>query len=179
MKKFRFLTIAAVSALSGAFAVCGHAKAGEITSSYSDGYAGYTVKVSGLYEIIAYGAQGGAGVNSIGSAGVGGLGAEIGGEFRLTKNESLLILAGGRGGGGSGIGIGNIYSSGTFIGGGGGGGGGSFVFGPNMTPLVIAGGGGGGGGDSLVNAYGSNSSGFGGTKAPNGQNGGGGGRAIA
>jgi hypothetical protein len=55
--------------------------------------------------------------------GVGGLGAEIGGDFSLTQGEILQIAVGGAG-----------RSAG-----GGEGGGGSFVVGPNNTPLVIAG----------------------------------------
>lgn len=74
----------------------------------------------GVYDITAYGAQGGPG---------GGLGAEMEGQFNFTNSTTLTILVGGTGGGTGG--------------GGGGGGGGSFVV-NESTPLVIAGGGGGG-----------------------------------
>ena len=84
-----------------------------------------TVASTGMYDIIAFGAQGGSS-----SAGpfTGGFGAEIGGDLELTKGEKLEIVVGGSGGGN--------YS----------GGGGSFVlgsFGGSYVPLLIAGGGGG------------------------------------
>jgi hypothetical protein len=80
----------------------------------------------GIYDITAYGAQGGSGYDSAGGA----LGAEMEGEFSFSTSATLTLLVGGGGGRGS------IY-------GGGGGGGGSFVV-EGSTPLVIAGGGGGG-----------------------------------
>ena len=119
-----------------AFAFATPARAGTIgtgvtTIDYSGSIVPYTVITAGLYDIVAYGADGGGGY----FGGSGGLGAVIGGEFSLRANQTLNVLVGG-GGGGSG-------------GGGGGGGGGSFVVsgqGATASPLVIAGGGGGGGG---------------------------------
>lgn len=87
----------------------------------------WAVPATGLYQITAYGAQGG---NTIGADTGGGLGAQIGGDFKLTAGEVLQIAVGGAG------------EPGPVVGGGGGG---SFVVGPDNTPLVIAGGGGGGG----------------------------------
>jgi hypothetical protein len=96
--------------------------------TYSGGLVDFSVPATGDYQILAFGAQGGS-ATSGSLIGVGGLGAEIGGDFRLTVGEILQIAVGGAGGDN----------------GGGGGGGGSFVVGPGNTPLVIAGGGGGGG----------------------------------
>ncbi|HTR41438.1 MAG TPA: immunoglobulin domain-containing protein, partial [Pseudomonadales bacterium] len=104
----------------------------------------------GLYNITAYGAQGG---NDIGN---GGLGAEIEGQFRFATATNLTILVGGGGG--------------TFTDGGGGGGGGSFVV-NGGTPLLIAGGGGGSGTFSA----GSGLTGINGAGANGGTNGYGGG----
>jgi hypothetical protein len=83
----------------------------------------YTVPVSGLYDITAYGAQGGPAVS------FGGLGAEAGGDIFLSAGTTLTVLAGGQG----------AFAAGN----GGGGGGGSFVF-EGAALLVAAGGGGGG-----------------------------------
>ena len=92
----------------------------------------------GLYNITAYGATGGSATYNGLSGGIGGLGAEMEGEFNFTTTTTLTILAGGGGEGGY-----------DFTGGGGGGG--SFVF-NGATALVVAGGGGGGGSEGL--AYG-------------------------
>jgi hypothetical protein len=81
----------------------------------------YTVPVSGLYDITAYGAQGGPAVS------FGGLGAEAGGDIFLSAGTTLTVLAGGQG----------AFAAGN----GGGGGGGSFVF-EGAALLVAAGGGG-------------------------------------
>ena len=51
----------------------------------------YTVPVSGLYDITAYGAQGGPAVS------FGGLGAEAGGDIFLSAGTTLTVLAGGQG----------------------------------------------------------------------------------
>jgi Ca2+-binding RTX toxin-like protein len=108
----------------------------------------YDVTQSGVYDITAYGAQGGDGYEG----GVGGQGAEIGGDITLTKGETLTILVGGFGGPAPG---------------GGGGGGGSFVVGPGDTPLLVAGGGGGAGdvvngGSGLTTTFGGAGAGVGG-----------------
>jgi len=98
--------------------------------TYTGSVVNFTVPTTDTYQILAFGAQGGNG--NVGTGiGVGGLGAEIGGDFSLTAGELLQIAVGGAG----------LARSG------GGGGGGSFVVGPGNTPLVIAGGGGGGGGN--------------------------------
>jgi hypothetical protein len=90
--------------------------------TYTGSLVKFTVQTTGIYQILASGAQGG---TQVGVS--GGKGAEIGGDFNLTAGETLQIAVGGAG-------LSN-----------GGGGGGSFVVGPNNTPLVIAGGGGGSG----------------------------------
>lgn len=69
----------------------------------------------GLYDITAYGAQGGSG-----GVGVGGLGAEMEGQFSFATAVNLTILAGGSGGSGTSGGGGGGY-------GGAGGGGGSYI----------------------------------------------------
>jgi len=87
----------------------------------------FTVPSTGMYQIIAYGAQGGS--STVGASQTpGGKGGEIGGNFLLTGGEVIDIYVGGAGG-----------STGFN----GGGGGGTFVVGPANTPLVVAGGGGG------------------------------------
>ncbi len=89
----------------------------------------YTVPTTGLYDITAFGAQGGTNPNAVSD---GGLGAEVIGAVRLTQGTVLDVVVGGRG-----------SSSSSFATGGGGG---SFVFVPGaVLPLVVSGGGGGGG----------------------------------
>jgi len=116
----------------------------------------------GTYIITVYGAQGG-----YGAAGVGGLGAEMSGEFYFSTPTTITLLVGGAGGG---------YIRPGGGGGAGGGGGGSFVV-NGGTPLVVAGGGGGGGAatagtGAITN---SNGSGFGGGAVGGTYGGGGGG----
>ena len=108
---------------------------GSTTFTYTGKTETYTVPVTGLYDITAFGAQGGSGSPLPGFVEPGGNGAEIGGDVELTQGEVLTVAVGGQGGNGSG----DLR--------GGGGGGGSFVVGPGNAPLMIAGGGGGGGGD--------------------------------
>jgi hypothetical protein len=103
-------------------AACSAAKAGVTDFAYTGGFQSFTAPSTGLYDILAYGAQGGASTQGAS----GGLGAEIGGNFMLSAHETLRIAVGGAG-----------YSGPTS----GGGGGGSFVVGSGNTPLVIAGGG--------------------------------------
>ena len=109
---------------------------------------------AGLYEITAWGAQGGAGP----SGAAGGLGAEVGGQVTLTLGETLSILVGGAGDAGVGDGVFDP----------GGGGGGSYVV-SGAAALVVAGGGGGGtfsgaGAAGVAGApYGSGGGGSGGT----------------
>jgi hypothetical protein len=115
----------------------------------------------GLYDITAYGAQGGncaGGIGDIYGTQSGGLGTEIGAEFNFTTETTLTLLIGGGG------------SSGSFGYAGGGGGGGSFIV-DGSTLLLVAGGGGGAGTGS-----GGGSGGIiktGGTGAGNGGGGGG------
>jgi hypothetical protein len=106
------------------------AQATPIDFTYTGSLVDFTVPAAGTYQILAFGAQGG-GTTVAGFTGVGGLGAEIGGDFTLNAGEILQIAVGGAGASG--------------VGAAGGGGGGSFVVGPENIPLVIAGGGGGGG----------------------------------
>jgi PEP-CTERM motif len=96
--------------------------------TYTGNLVTFTVPTTDTYQILAFGAQGGNGAFAS-FVGVGGRGAEIGGDFSLTAGEILEIAVGGVGSDITGFG----------------GGGGSFVVGPGNTPLVIAGGGGGGG----------------------------------
>jgi hypothetical protein len=89
----------------------------------------FTVTETGLYDITAAGAQGGAGRTT-----TGGLGAYVDGDVLLTAGTELDIAVGG-------MGLTGNFGSGF----GAGGGGGSFVYVLGAsTPLVVAGGGGGG-----------------------------------
>ncbi len=109
------------------------ASAAPVTFGYTSGFQTYTVPTTGLYSILAFGAQGGNPGGNIAdlSGYTGGLGAAISGDFALTSGEVLQVAVGGTGG------------SSPTPGGGGGGGGGSFVVAPGNMPLVVAGGGGG------------------------------------
>ncbi|MBW4053410.1 MAG: hypothetical protein HIU85_18495, partial [Proteobacteria bacterium] len=104
---------------------------GTTTVTYSGSIVDYTVGTTGLYDITAYGANGGSSPFA-----AGGTGGEIGGEFNLSAGDALSILVGGAG---------VDYVSGNYSSVGGGGGGGTFVILGN-SPLVVAGAGGGGGG---------------------------------
>ena len=98
------------------------------TSSYSSSGT-FTVPTTGLYDITAYGAQGGSG-----DLAPGGDGAEMRGEFSLTAGDVIKVV------------VGQAGANSTEWGGGGGGG--SFVIetaGTHVGALLIAGGGGGGG----------------------------------
>ena len=134
------LTSATVFGLA-TLAVGGAARAAVCGASF--GFTGAldtcTIAVAGLYDITAFGAQGGERTPVLGLAGFGGLGgagAEAGGDLVLSAGCTLTILVGGAGGS---VGIGQGIA-------GGGGGGGSFVVGSGNAPLVVGGGGGGGGG---------------------------------
>jgi hypothetical protein len=101
--------------------------------TYTGSLVTFTVPTTDTYQVLAFGAQGGSASISdqFGDfVGVGGRGAEIGGDFSLTAGEILQVAVGGAGSDMQGFGSG--------------GGGGSFVVGTGNTPLVIAGGGGGG-----------------------------------
>lgn len=124
--------------------------AGTTTVDYSGALATYTVTTNGLYDITAYGANGGgAGSSCPGSlpSAPGGSGAAIGGVFNLTAGETLSILVGGAGGS---LTVSNASSVGA------GGGGGTFVVGPALMPLIIAGGGGGASGSEAATSAGVN-----------------------
>src|ERR1700748_3085078 len=102
----------------------------------------FTAPETGTYDILAFGAQGGnTDFNGSKSPGIGGKGAEIGGDFQLTKGETLSIIVGT---------VGQLSVTHAGAGGGGGGGGGSFVYlvsGSSDAPeLLLAAGGGGGAG---------------------------------
>lgn len=150
--KHRLLAGASLLAL---FAWGPAAQAAPFDFTYSGSLATFTVPVTGTYQILAFGAQGG---GAEGNA--GGFGAEIGGDFGLTAGENLQIAVGGAGGPSGGGG----YS--------GGGGGGSFVVTPDSMPLVIAGGGGGspGGSGGLTGTAGGDGGGVF-TPGPGGTNG--------
>jgi hypothetical protein len=131
--KWRLLAGTSLLALGTAIS-----SAGATTFTFTGAIVDFTVPVTGTYQILAFGAQGGSAVGgNSGPSAPGGKGAEIGGDFDLTKDEVLRIAVGGAGGNG---GNGFFY---------GGGGGGSFVIGPSNSKLVIAGGGGGSGGNGI------------------------------
>jgi hypothetical protein len=109
--------------------MAGPSGAGATTFIFTGSEVVFTVPASGLYDITAFGAQGGQSLNT------GGLGAEAEGDILLSGGTALTVLAGGAGANG------NVGALGY----GGGGGGGSFVF-EGLATLAAAGGGGGGGG---------------------------------
>jgi hypothetical protein len=97
------------------------------TVAYTGAIQTYTAPLTGLYEIIAAGAEGGQAASR--GFGPGGSGAVLSGDVMLTAGTTLDVVVGGQGETGE-------YS--------GGGGGGSFVYFPGATqPLIAAGGGGG------------------------------------
>jgi hypothetical protein len=101
-----------------------------------------TITQAGTYRVTAYGAQGGSN-NSL-EPGLGGLGAEMSGDFVLNVGEILDVYVGQHGG--------NALVSG-------GGGGGTFiVIDGAQVPLVVAGGGGGAGNDNSHGINGQNAS---------------------
>jgi hypothetical protein len=111
------------------------ASATTTTIPFSGAIIDFIVPADGSYQILAFGAQGGSSTDFIHKVvSPGGKGAEIGGDFILTKGEVLQIAVGGQG------------QSESASPNSGGGGGGSFVFDLRNKPLVVAGGGGGAGG---------------------------------
>ena len=108
------------------------AEAGAEVFGFTGAVQTYLVPQTGEYEIILAGAQGGA--SSDGNA--GGMGAIVGGDIFLRKNELLGIFVGGEG-----------YSLPGYAGGGGGG---TFLGNPNRVFFIAAGGGGGGYGDRSI-----------------------------
>jgi len=120
------LSLLAGTSLLAVLTAASPALAVPVFTSSSPGAHTFTVATTGLYDILAEGAQGGGGS-------FGGKGAKAEGEVSLTAGEVLTILTGGVGG----------YATSEAQGAGGGGG--SFVVGPAASPLVVAGGGGGAG----------------------------------
>ena len=158
-----------------AIAACG-GRASATTFTFTGSVQTFTAPTSGVYDILAYGAQGGNQGSVCGGSDSqpcysGGPGAEAGGDFHLMAGQSLSVIAGGVGG------------SGSF---GAGGGGGSFVFtgsGATAIAFVVAGGGGGAGypgngspgaGSAMGSSGGSASAGTGGAGGSPGSGGGGG-----
>ena len=140
-----------------------------------------TIASSGLYDITALGAQGGAGAGGY----AGGLGAMVSGDVYLAAGSVLEIIVGGAGGismsygagGGGGGGAGIVGAGGNALtsqngGRGGGGRSGGFGGGGGGGPY-----GGGGGGGFFVGGYNA-SSGFGGGGGGGGYGGGGGGSGV-
>lgn len=83
VKRLAELSIIATFALAPAFAT---------TINYTGAEQTFTVTTTGEYQIVAYGAQGGAaGLNYYGAT--PGLGAEIGGNFELTAGEYLTFMS--------------------------------------------------------------------------------------
>ncbi|HSY18586.1 MAG TPA: hypothetical protein VK815_09645 [Candidatus Acidoferrales bacterium] len=137
---------------------------------YTGSFTNWTVPATGVYDITAFGAQGGNGQYT------GGFGAKISGNFSLASGQVLRIAVGG-----AGVNGGGYY--------GGGGGGGSFVAVVNTSTnaMIIAGGGGGsgysgGGNAGLVSTNGGGlyggTGGAGGGAGFSGINGGGGGGLL-
>jgi hypothetical protein len=108
------------------------------TFDFSGTVITYTIPATGVYEIVAAGAQGGAS----NSGTPGGLGAVMSGDVFLTAGTVLNIVVGGSP-------LPLLAHSGLSDGGGGGGGG-SFVFEPFAFISLIVAGGGGGAAESLV-----------------------------
>ncbi len=127
------------------------------TFNYTGRSVDWTVPASGIYRIVASGAQGGLS---------GGLGALIRGDFSLTQGQRVKIAVGGMGG---------VTPGSMNYGAGGGGSFGVSFFSGTTNALVVAGGGGGaaytgGAGDGLTSA----GEGFGGGGDSRGGGGGGG-----
>jgi hypothetical protein len=130
----RFRHVAATVITGAAIGVSADA---QTVFSYSGTIQTWTVPVSGIYDITAYGAEGGQTYAIFPGGSIyipGGLGTEIGGDVSLVAGQTLNIVVGGEGQGAA-----QVPPSG--------GGGGSFVYVPGASqPLVVAGGGGGGAG---------------------------------
>jgi hypothetical protein len=122
----------AVASMLAMAVAAGQARA--VVFNFTGSEVDYTIPVTGRYDIVTFGAQGGA--SSLGAS--GGLGAEAGGVLSLIGGTTLAIFVGGEGQSGA---LGFFVS--------GGGGGGSFVF-ESGSLLAAAGGGGGAGLTSTV-----------------------------
>jgi len=147
-----FFPLAAIALLTQCTAI-----AQPVTFNCSGISTTFTAPATGLYHIVANGAQGGDGFVPNNS---GGFGAQVSGDFSLTAGQMLSIS------------VGCVGGTAAFAGGGGGG---SFVvFG--ATPLLIAAGGGGAGVSSNGSAgnsgpNGGSASGAGGTNGSGGKGG--------
>lgn len=167
MKKWNVKSKLLVALIPMVMLLTGHGEAQATLFYYTGSIETYDVSTTGIYDITAYGAQGGYAQ----SGGVGGLGAKIGGDFYLTSGSVLQILTGGEG----------LYSSAGGYSGAGGGGGSFVALGNSLNraiPLVVAGGGGGGGalsggGEGYIRPSGSGSGGGGGGVFNGGGGGGG------
>jgi hypothetical protein len=159
--KTRLCTAAATSLLA-TLALAGAASAATVVENYTGSEVTYVAPTTGIYDITAYGAQGGSDLNGLGSA----LGAEIGGNLSLTAGETLTILVG------EAEGVGGVVTGGGGLGGDGGAGGqGGDGGGGGAAP---AGDGGDGGGDGGAGGDGGNGGGAGGDGGVGGLTGGGG-----
>jgi hypothetical protein len=108
---------------------------------YTGKLTSFTTPIKGTYQVIAFGAEGGASVVTPGhTPGAGGKGAEAAGTFDFNPDTTLTIAVGGPGDNGA-----TVVIGGGIAPTGGGGGGGSFIVDSDGNPLVVAGGGGGGG----------------------------------
>lgn len=153
--------------LAGASALAFAATSAEAAAifDYTGQVVQWTAPNSGLYEIQAFGGQGGGGGDGV----LGGLGALIGGDFQLRAGETLNVMVGALG-------------ANNYAGGGGGGGGASGVSVDHGPLLLLAGGGGGGGIGHGSGVYGGgfasfspgpgSNGGFGGFGGPGGPGGG-------
>jgi hypothetical protein len=126
-QRLAFLASAAALAIGASGAGSAAAK----TFVYTGQIASWTVPQTGLYQVRAWGAQGGGATYPDFPAGAGGLGAEVGGDVRLHAGEVLIVVVGG-------VGTTSLAESAN------GGGGASWLFAPGASrPMVVAGGGGG------------------------------------
>jgi Glycine rich protein len=83
--------------------LCGILSSSAQTGSYMFTGSETTVTLNpGLYDITAYGAQGGTTATNFGSIGIGGLGAEMSAKFSFTGLTTLTLLVGGAGQSGDG-----------------------------------------------------------------------------
>jgi hypothetical protein len=138
-----------------------------VTFEHTGSVQSWTAPATGVYRLIAYGAQGapGAGVGTDARNGIGGQGGLAQGEVLLTAGQTVLIHVGGAGsgveGGWNGGGAGFAQAS-NRISGGGGGGTDFRIGGAALSDRVLAVGGGGGGGGASTTGGGSPGGGGGG-----------------
>jgi hypothetical protein len=149
IKKDSGRIVAGAIAASALSLLASATSASAVTFDYSGSIDTFNVTTTGVYQLDAFGAQGG---SSTAPTYVGGLGGELKGDISLNAGTVLSFLVGGRGGDAQ-------LSSFGILEGGGGGGGGTFVTTVlNGTPtlLLAAGGGGGGslGGGTIYGGFG-------------------------